>query len=108
MDRNRFVEVLKTISEMGGDNEGMMDLLKELQDDYDARGESYGKQAVFDDDGKPWKEKYFESRQRYRDRFFSSGEEAKQAQTEDVQKDSDSGDVSFEDLFSDREGDYKH
>ena len=108
MDRNRFVDVLKTISEMGGDNEDLMGLLKELQDEYDSRGESYGKSDVYDDDGKSWKEKYEESRQRYRDRFFSSGELAKQDQQEDVKKDSESGDISFDDLFSDREGDYKH
>ena len=52
-------------------------------------------------------EKYDDMRRRYRDRFFTTGTAVIEAQEDDIEKDSDSTKMSYDDLFEDREGDYK-
>ena len=119
LTRDEYVELLKHISETGGDTDDMMEALKRLQDDFDERegmlrelGESRDKETftnddVFDKDGVKWSEKYDDMRRRYRDRFFTSGSAVIEAQEEDIEKDTDSTKMSYDDLFEDREGDYK-
>lgn len=46
-------------------------------------------------------------RRRYRERFFSGVEEAKTEQMDDIEEDNKSVKKSYDELFSDREGDYK-
>lgn len=119
LTRDEYVELLKHISETGGDTDDMLEALKRLQDDFDERdgmlrelGESRDKETftnddVFDKDGVKWSEKYDDMRRRYRDRFFTSGTAVIEAQEEDIEKDTDSTKMSYDDLFEDREGDYK-
>lgn len=119
LTRDEYVELLKHISETGGDTDDMLEALKRLQDDFDERegmlrelGESRDKETftnddVFDKDGVKWSEKYDDMRRRYRDRFFTSGSAVIEAQEEDIEKDTDSTKMSYDDLFEDREGDYK-
>lgn len=119
LTRDEYVELLKHISETGGDTDDMLEALKRLQDDFDERegmlrelGESRDKETftnddVFDKDGVKWSEKYDDMRRRYRDRFFTTGTAVIEAQEEDIEKDSDSTKMSYDDLFEDREGDYK-
>lgn len=119
LTRDEYVELLKHISETGGDTDDMLEALKRLQDDFDERegmlrelGESRDKETftnddVFDKDGVKWSEKYDDMRRRYRDRFFTSGSAMIEAQEEDIEKDTDSTKMSYDDLFEDREGDYK-
>lgn len=119
LTRDEYVELLKHISETGGDTDDMLEALKRLQDDFDERegmlrelGESRGKETytnddVFDKDGVKWSEKYDDMRRRYRDRFFTTGTAVIEAQEDDIEKDSDSTKMSYDDLFEDREGDYK-
>lgn len=58
-------------------------------------------------DGEDWKAKYegldTEWRKRYRDRFFNTGEGAKDDQEEDVKRDGEKT-RTFEELFEEREG----
>lgn len=119
LTRDEYVELLKHISETGGDTDDMLEALKRLQDDFDERegmlreiGESRDKETytnddVFDKDGVKWSEKYDDMRRRYRDRFFTTGTAVIEAQEDDIEKDSDSTKMSYDDLFEDREGDYK-
>lgn len=119
LTRDEYVELLKHISETGGDTDDMLEALKRLQDDFDERegmlrelGESRDKETytnddVFDKDGVKWSEKYDDMRRRYRDRFFTTGTAVIEAQEEDIEKDTDSTKMSYDDLFEDREGDYK-
>lgn len=119
LTRDEYVELLKHISETGGDTDDMLEALKRLQDDFDERegmlrelGESRDKETftnddVFDKDGVKWSEKYDDMRRRYRDRFFTSGPAVIETQEEDIEKDTDSTKMSYDDLFEDREGDYK-
>lgn len=57
-------------------------------------------------DSEDWKTKYEENdaawRKKYRDRFFGTGEEAKEEQEEDVKDDSEV--KTFDELFEEREG----
>lgn len=119
LTRDEYVELLKHISETGGDTDDMLEALKRLQDDFDERegmlrelGESRDKETytnddVFDKDGVKWSEKYDDMRRRYRDRFFTTGTAVIEAQEDDIEKDTDSTKMSYDDLFEDREGDYK-
>ena len=70
--------------------------------------EVYGQTDVFDSDGVRWSEKYDNMRRRYRERFFSSPDEAKDDQLEDIDKDDGSAEMTFESLFDEREGDYEN
>lgn len=47
---------------------------------------------------------YEELRRKYIDRFFSTPEQAIQAQREDIRKDDNAEGLTFDDLFKDREG----
>lgn len=119
MTREEYIELLKHISETGGDTEDMLEALKKLQDDYDERegmlkklGEDKDKTVYTDEDvfapsGKRWSEEYDDVKRRYRERFFSTPEEAKENQEEDIKKDDKSTTISYESLFKTREGDYK-
>mgnify|MGYP001042292144 CR=1 FL=1 len=119
LTRDEYVELLKHISETGGDTDDMLEALKRLQDDFDEREgmlrelgetrdkETYTNDDVFDKDGVKWSEKYDDMRRRYRDRFFTTGTAVIEAQEDDIEKDSDSTKMSYDDLFEDREGDYK-
>lgn len=119
LTRDEYVELLKRISATGGDTDEMLEDLKKLQDDYDERegmlkelGESkdktvYTDDDVMDKDGVKWSEKYDDMRRRYRDRFFGSAYETKEDQLTDIEKDDRSTKMTFDELFRDREGDYK-
>lgn len=119
MTRDEVVELLKKISETGGDTPDMMEDLKRLQDEFDEReGElrrideerqnetRYSDSDVFAEDGVRWSEKYDDMRRQYRDRFFS-GPEIVDNQAEDIRLDDESNNLTFDELFEDREGDYQ-
>ena len=65
--------------------------------------------SIDEDFNKPneYKEKFEEMKKKYAARFMSSGEAAKEDQKEDIKKDDDSSEMSYDDLFTKREGDYK-
>lgn len=119
MTRDEYLDLIKEISATGGDTDDMMEKLKRLQDDYDERegmlqklGEEkdktqYTDDDVFDKDGVKWSERYDDMRRRYRDRFFSSGEEIKEDQSEDIKEDATVVEESFPEIFKNREGDYE-
>lgn len=107
-------EKLKHISELSGDNEDIMNSLAEIQSSIEEhlnRAEtpinSYTDADVIASDGVRWSVKYEDMVRKYRDRFFSGIEEAKKENDKDIKKDADAESITFADLFSDREGDYK-
>lgn len=109
MTKEEFKVKLDRIGEISGDNEEVLELLQLISSDRDeleAR-EVYNQSDVFDSDGVRWSEKYDNIRRRYRERFFSNPEEVKRNQKEDVEKDEESMQMTFDDLFDKREGDYK-
>lgn len=117
MSRDEFVELMKDIAATGGDTDDMLDKLKRVQDDFDERegmlkelGEGrdrFSDDDVMDKDGVKWSVKYDDMRRRYRDRFFTSGEEVKESQNEDIAEDTERPDLSYEALFEGREGNYE-
>lgn len=119
MTREEYMQLLEKISETGGFTENMLDDLQRLRDDFDEReGELqryketadrtvYTDDDVMDADGVRWSEKYGNMVKRYKARFFGSFAEAKEEQVEDVREDDKSTFKTFDELFSDREGDYK-
>ena len=92
LTKDEFVSILTNVSEKVGDSEEVMNDLKRIQEAFDVDGVSY-------------KEKYDNAQRRYRERFFTSGEEVKDDQEEDIRKDSSK--LTFDSLFENREGDYK-
>ncbi len=88
-------EILKRLIGDRDLTDDMLEDIKKLKDSWDEqRGEA-----------ESWKAKYDELRGKYIDRFFTSPEDVKRDTEEDVKGD---GEIkTFEELFEDREGDYK-
>lgn len=85
-------EILKRIIGDRDLTDDMLEDIKKLKDSYDEQ------QGM----ANHWKTKYDELRGRYIERFFSAPEQVK----EDTEED---GEVkSFDELFDEREGDYKN
>lgn len=103
LTKDEFVSILTNVSEKVGDSEEVMNDLKRIQEDFDERVEKTAE--AFDVDGVSYKEKYDNAQRRYRERFFTSGEEVKDDQEEDIRKDSSK--LTFDSLFENRESDYK-
>lgn len=110
MTKEEYNNKLKRISELSNDNEEVMSIAREIQAELDSYNEKeyYEENQVYDTDGRLWAEKYQEVKKEYRDKFFSTPDEAIENQNNDLKKDNNSANVSFEDLFNNREGDYKH
>lgn len=119
--------LLRRIAESGGATPDMLDEIQKLRDDYDEREgmlrresetydgednpgeevESRGESAVDAEDvsretNDDWREKYEDIRRKYIERFFTTPEEVKEEQTEDVKEDGEN--VSYETLFKRKEG----
>ena len=95
LSKEEFKAKVISLSEKAGDNEEIMNGLKELQDSYNesidasaaqgtgaAEGEqkpanTYTDADVMDKDGKRWSEKYSELKDEYRNRFFGGGDTPK-------------------------------
>lgn len=110
MTRDEFKSKLDRLGELSQENDEVMEILAEIKTDRDEMEgrEVYGQTDVFDSDGVRWSEKYDNMRRRYRERFFSSPVEAKDDQVDDIEKDDDSTQMTFESLFDEREGDYEN
>lgn len=98
LEKNTMMNRLK---ELFGDNESdeAISFIEDVSDTFDSLSNASG-------DSEEWKTKYEENdaawRKKYRDRFFGTGEEAKEEQEEDVQDDSEV--KTFDELFKEREG----
>ena len=98
LERNIMMNRLK---ELFGDNESdeAISFIEDVSDTFDSLSNASG-------DSEEWKTKYEENdaawRKKYRDRFFGTGEEAKEEQEEDVKDDSEV--KTFDELFKEREG----
>lgn len=99
----QFKEYLTKVSEITGDNEDVMNVLKEMQDSYEAPPIYTDDDVINRETGKRWSEDYNDLRKTYRDRFFSKGEIIEQ-QKEDVADDEKAMDITFEDLFEEKKG----
>lgn len=110
MTKDEFKAKLDRLGELAQENDEVMEILAEINSDRDEMEgrEVYTQTDVFDSDGVRWSEKYDNMRRRYRERFFSSPGETKDDQYEDIEKDDDSTQMTFESLFDDREGDYEN
>lgn len=109
LTKEEYTAKLKRISELSGDNEEIMTELADIQTELDSRenpGSAYTDADVFDKDGTRWSDKYNDMTVRYRERFFGgSADTIKQEQTKDIEKDDIATTITFDDLFSAREGD---
>lgn len=103
-------ELLNKIRDKIGSTDETVEILEDIDDtfnDYEERlGEDW--KTKYESNNEEWEEKYnnleTEWRQRYTDRFFSqtTPEKVKQDQKRDVVRDGEN--VSFKDLFINREG----
>lgn len=99
----QFKEYLTKVSEITGDNEDVMNVLKEMQDNYEAPPIYTDDDVINKESGKRWSDDYNDLKKAYRDRFFSKGEVTEQ-QKEDVSDDEKAMDITFEDLFEEKKG----
>ena len=99
----QFKEYLTKVSEISGDNEDVMNVLKEMQDAYEAPPIYTDDDVINKESGKRWIEDYNDLKKAYRDRFFSK-EEIIDQQKEDVLDDEKAMEISFEDLFEEKKG----
>lgn len=126
MTKEEHDALLRRIAETGGATPEMLDDIQKLRDEYDERegmlrryGERYDgenrerkereesppEEREKDLDGVDredidWRGKYEEIRKKYVERFFSSPEQAKEEQNEDVTKDGET--MTYEELFKER------
>ena len=126
LSKEEFKAKVISISEKAGDNEEIMNGLKELQDSYNesidasaaqgtgaAEGEqkpanTYTDADVMDKDGKRWSEKYSELKDEYRNRFFGGGDTPKKEEPpidvpgEPGNASDDPANITLDDLFVER------
>ena len=99
----QFRDYLTKVSEISGDNENVMTVLKEMQDAYEAPPIYSVDVVINKDSGKRWSEDYNELINSYRDRFFNKGEIIEQ-QKEDVADDEKAMNITLDDLFEEKKG----
>lgn len=117
LSKDEHENLLKAIADSGGDTANMLDLMQKLRDDYDEREgmlAKYGETRDGEDaEGKDeertegetkvdWRAKYDDLEKRYKERFFTTREEVKEEQTEDIKE--DGKEYEYEKLFEEREG----
>lgn len=107
LSKDEYLNIIKKISERTGDNEEIMTDLRILSENYPEEVVKFKEEDVYSEDGVRWSEKYDDMRRRYRERFFSGIEESKSEQLEDIEEDNKSSKKTYDELFADREGDYK-
>lgn len=110
MTREEFQAFINKISAAFVEDDDIMNEMRRAVDEYPDRevaespedtDETVIKNGETDVD---WRSKYDDLSRRYRERFFTNGEEVKEAQREDIEKDGER--LTFESLFKTREGDY--
>ncbi len=106
MDINEMYSIIDEFGDKFIEDTESMEKLKKVRDGIAELGTpKYNDSDVFDTDGKRFSEKYENTKRMYRERFFSTPEEAKEEQDENIEFDNKSADIKFEDLFEAREGD---
>ena len=92
-------EIMEMLRKKIGDDDESLQILEDVTD-------TFGDVETSDE----WKTRYDELdrqwRERYRERFFTSGEEVKRETEAALEKDEDADDMTFAELFEEREGDY--
>lgn len=105
LNKEEFMKRLK--ERIGEDNsDEALSFIEDMEDTFnDLETKSSG------NNDEEWKKKYDELdnswREKYKARFFNSEttpDDVKNEQKKDVQEDGETGDVSFDDLFEEREG----
>ena len=93
---------LKFIADKYPDDEEIFEKIESISDFIDAERPEYDETDIIDDKGVKWREKYEDIRKKYRERFFSTPEEAKEDQKDDIEYDTESTEKTFEELFEER------
>lgn len=106
MKAESYSAMFEEVAKAAGGGDELMAKLREVQEKYsgEAMAESYDKEDVMDDDGVKWKDRYSEAVDKYNKRFFEIEQPAViRSQDEDIEKDGESAEISFEDLFEERQ-----
>lgn len=111
LSREEYDERIRILSDKVGMDTDSLNVLKELQTDYTDRVNVIEeKDALINaSDGTPYKDKYFNLCEEYKNRFFNTstnGNEIKRGNAKDLHAESDNegGDLlSYESLFKERE-----
>jgi hypothetical protein len=92
--KERISEICASVSEKTGDNEEIMNLLKEITDNYEMPDNG----LIYAPSGKTWKEEAETTKREYRERFFSGrvNEDPNDMPPDD---DDPAKEVKFEDIF---------
>lgn len=89
-------EILKRLAEKVDMDDDLESIIEDLR----------GYAAKIEGERADWEQRHNRIKERYINRFFTSPDEIKEDTREDVEKDGEI--LEFDDLFEDREGDYKH
>lgn len=122
-DTPKMLELLQKLRDDYDEREGELRRYKETKDKETPEGEKEEREKIREESREDDKEDrgerlrayegkrdmvsredYEELRRKYIERFFSTPEQAKKSQEEDVRKDSKSDSMSFDELFKKREG----
>ena len=105
MDINEMFSIIDEFGDRFAEETETMEKLKKVRDGISEMGTpKYNENDVFDTDGVRFSDKYANAKRLYRERFFSTPDEAKEEQYENIDLDNKSADIKFEDLFEKREG----
>lgn len=114
MTPEEFANTLKTISETGGASDNMLELLKNLQDDFDERAgelERYGERAVENppDGFETWKDameamtkERDEMKERYVNRFLFGEDKKSEKKDEKNEDEKEEKPKEYADLFKNK------
>lgn len=106
MDINEMFSIIDEFGDKFVEDTESMEKLKKVRDGISEMGTpKYNEADVFDTDGVRFSDKYANAKRMYRERFFSTPDDAKSEQDENIEFDNKSADIKFEDLFEKREGD---
>lgn len=102
MSYDEHEALLIQVSNAGGDVGSMTEALQSLRDNYRVTRDSYDASRT---ELEALNDKYKKLEQKNLDLFMRiSAEDKKEDESEDTEKDSDSGELSYDDLFDEKQG----
>ena len=105
-DINEMFSIIDEFGDRFAEDSDTMAKLKTIRDGIsEISVPKYSDSDVYDADGVKFSDKYLNVKRLYRERFFSTPEDAKDDQEDNIEFDNKSADISYEDLFQNREGD---
>lgn len=107
-ERNTVLDEIDALCDECDFTDEQLERIRKIRDNIRTEPEqNFNESDIYDENGTMWKERFKDMKRKYHDRFFTSEEEIKADQFEDVEKDDKSEKIKYEDLFINKESDYK-